>query len=125
MDPAEALRQLKETNPDKDENTLWWKVDRAKYYEETGKSAGSGTYYRLRDAIAEGKSAGIKEAVNQLKAHGTEAKNIKSWLTSEYKKAYLAASGSEKVQIKNSLIMAYKALGISENDANEIINKWK
>ena len=46
-------------------------------------------------------------------------------LLSDWKKAYLSATGNEKIKIKNALIMAYKALGYSETEANETINKWK
>ena len=124
----EARTMLKKENPTMTDDSAWWAVDRVLYKKETGKSAGSGKYYRLMDAIKEGKSAGIKDAVNEMVKHGVDKEDIKKWIPKKdtgFKAAYLAATGNEKVQIKNALIMAYKAIGISEKDANEIINKWK
>ena len=85
---------------------------------------GSGTILAPILAINANKSAEIKNAVNQLMAHGITKDKIKGKL-SDWKKEYMAAKGNKKVAIKNALIIAYKAIGISEKDANEIINKWK
>ena len=63
-------------------------------------------------------------AVKQLQEHGISNDKIKGKL-SDWKKEYLEATGNEKVRIKNALIMAYNAIGISETEANKIINKWK
>ena len=42
------------------EFTLSWTLDRLEYTKQTGKDAGSGMYYRLKDAINANKSAEIK-----------------------------------------------------------------
>lgn len=106
------------------DDATWWKLDRDAYKKETGKDVGTGYYYRLADAINSRKSDAIKAAVKQLKDHGISNDKIKGKL-SDWKKEYLNANGNEKVQLKNALIMAYKALGYSDTEANEIINKWK
>ena len=103
----------------------WWKVDRIEYQRQTkAEKAPSGYYYRLTDAVDANKSSEIKTAVSELLAHGVTKDKIKGKL-SDWKKAYLAAKGNDKVRIKNALIIAYKAIGISEEEANKIINKWK
>jgi hypothetical protein len=125
LSEKEALKLLKEAYPDKDEDTLWWKVDRAAYKRDTGNDAGSGTYYRLHDAIAENKADKINSAVKLMMAHGVKAENIRKQLASSYKKEYLAATGSRKRQLKDALTKAYKATGLTEAEAIETINKWK
>ena len=85
----------------------------------------SGNYYRLYDAIEANKSDQIKKAVEIMTKHGMEQKNIKKQIGTKYKQQYLEATGNEKIRLKNALIMAYKAVGVSETDANKIINGWK
>ena len=56
--------------------------------------------------------------------NGYTAKDVQGVL-SDFKQDYLNATGTEKIQLKNALIMAYKATGMKETDANDRINKWK
>ena len=121
----EAETRLRKYDSSMTANDAWWKLDRIDYKKETGKEAGSGQYYRLYDAIEANKSAEIKSAVKTMTAHGMKDENIKKQLATKYKKQYLQATGNKKVQLKNALIMAYKALGYSDAEANEIINGWK
>ena len=124
LNAEEARKLLKKAQPEKSADDIWWAVDRIQYQLDTNaEKAPSGYYYRLVDAINGNKANEIREAVKQLKAHGVTDKKIKDKL-SDWKKEYLAASGNEKVRIKNALIMAYKAIGIDETEANKIINKW-
>ena len=124
MTAEDARKRLKESDPDADENSIWWKVDRAEYKRETGNDAGSGTYYRLKDAISENKSDSIRAAVKQLMDHGATAKNIQATI-SGYKSEYLEAKGQDKIRLKDALIKAYKATGMTAEDANKRINNWK
>lgn len=129
IDRTQAENQLKTTQKDMDANDIWFTLDRIDYKKETGEDA-SGEYYRLKRAIQNGKSEEIRNAVNMMTKHGKDAKDIQSWIGRKdtgFKTAYLTATGSDKVRIKNALIMAYKALGlgITDAEANEIINKWK
>jgi hypothetical protein len=123
MTAEDARKRLKEANPKADDHTIWWKGDRAEYKRDTGKDAGSGTYYRLKDAIEANKSQEIKDAVATLLKHGVTKEKVKNKL-SDWKSAYMNATGNEKVAIKNALIIAYKAAGYP-NAETEIINKWK
>lgn len=125
----EARTLLKEQQPDKDDDSIWWTVDRIEYQKETGNSAGSGTYYRLKDAINNNSSDEIRSAVENMTTHGMTEKQIKDWIGKKdtgFKTRYLELpNGPEKVALKNALIMAYKAIGLTAEDANKIINKWK
>lgn len=129
MNAEDARKMLQEADPERSADSVWWTVDRIQYQLETGaKEAPDGNYYRLKAAINEGKNDGIKAAVKDLLDHGFDRDKIKKWIPRKdtgFKAAYLEAKGNEKIRIKNALIMAYKAIGISETDANEIINKWK
>ena len=107
------------------DDATWWKLDRDAYKKETGNDVGSTSfYYRLEDAINGGGTEEIRAAVKMLQDHGIDNDRIKKKL-SDWKKEYLAATGKEKIKLKNSLIMAYKAIGLKEAEAEEIINKWK
>lgn len=124
----EARDLLQKADPTKDADSIWWTVDRIQYKLETGAEKVSGNYYRLKDAISGGKIADINAAVDLMKKHGFDNERIKDWIGRKdtgFKTAYLEATGKEKVRIKNALIMAYKAIGINETEANKIINKWK
>ena len=124
----EAEKMLKKYRPEMSRDDIFWTLDLIDYKNETGNTDASGNYYRLKDAINAGKSDGIRKAVQTMLQHGYDQKKIKNWLANKdtgFKTAYLAAKGNEKIRIKNALIMVYKAIGISENEANRIINKWK
>lgn len=127
LDEKEALKILKEQNPDKDENDLWWKVDRAAYTRDTGISlSGTPYYYRMYDAIDANDSTAIKTAVRDMTAHGRTNKQVQDQIRDKYKKQYLELpNGREKVALKNALIMAYKATGMTEAEAEATINGWK
>jgi len=112
----------------KDEKTdddVWWIVDKAEYQKDTGKNAGSGKYYRLWDAMDNNKADEIGTAVEQMTAHGVEAKNIKSQITSHYRDAYKEADSDGKRKIRDAMHKAYKKLGYTVEDADKVINKWK
>lgn len=105
----------------------WWEIDRAEWKKQTGKDPGTGKYYRLKAAMDANSTEQIRSAVSGMVAHGVEKTNIKTWIaaSSGYKEKYLDATGDEKVRLKNAMIMAYKAIGVSESEANKIINGWK
>ena len=112
-----------------DAETAWWTVDRAEYKKAGGKET-SEKYYRLNDVLKNRKSAAeITAAINGMLNHGMTAKQIKEYIGKKesygYQDDYLAATGNDKVRLKQALIMAYKALGVDPDEANNIINKWK
>ena len=125
IDAETARRLLKEQNPDKDEDSIWWAVDRIEYEKETGNDIGSTTYYRLWDAMENNKSSEITSAVTQMMEHGSKPANIKGEITKKYKAAYLAADSKGKVRIRDAVQKAYKAMGLTAEDADKAIEKWK
>jgi len=125
MTGEDARKWLQEQDPDKSEDSIWWTVDRAEYYAETGKNAGSGTYYRLWDAMDANKADAIGTALDGMTAHGVKKDNIVSQLKSHYKEAYLAADSDGKRRIRDAMQKAYRKLGFTAEDADKVINGWK
>ena len=124
IDAEEARKLLKQNEPDKSEDDIWWKVDRAEYAKENGTDTPGGYYYRLTDAVESNRAEEINKAVNDLKKHGVTDKQIKTKLSS-WKQAYLDASGDEKRRIRDALTKAYKAIGLTAEEAGKIIDGWK
>jgi hypothetical protein len=127
MDRAAAEKLYKEQNPNKSADDIWFAFDRKDYEMETGKKTESDKYYRLYDAIDQNKSEAITGAVKTMTSHGMKAKNIKSQITGKYKADYLALKdgSKEKVAMKDALVKAYKAVGLTADEASELISGWK
>ena len=123
----EAARILKQNNPEMTDDDIFWTLDRADFKKETGAEEVSGKNYRFYDAIENGGSAEIKKAAAFLKEHGVDLKKQRGSLTTRYKKEYLELkpASAEQVKMKNQLIMAYKETGMTEQEAEQLINKWK
>ena len=127
MTPEEARKQLKKANPEKDDNTIWWQVDRIEYQLETGAEkapGGNSYYYRLSDAMDNNSVTEIRSAVNDMLAHGVTKKQILD-KTSAWKSAYLQADNAGKVKIRNAIQQVYIAAGSTAAEADKKINKWK
>ena len=127
MTPEEARKQLKKTNPEKDDNAIWWQVDRIEYQLETGAEkapGGNSYYYRLSDAVDNNSVQEIRSAVKELKEHGVTEKKILD-KTSDWKAAYLQADNAGKVKIRNAIQQVYIAAGSTAAEADKKINKWK
>lgn len=92
---------------------------------DSGVKTASGGYKTLWKAIDTNKAADINEAVKYMEKYGYEKKNMASQITSEYKTKYLEAKGSDKVKLKDALIKAYKACGLTDAEATKKINSWK
>ena len=122
---AEARKLWKETDPEKDADSIWWSVDRIEYEKETGNEVkGSAYYYRMTDAINSNSAADIKSAVSDLMSHGISQKKILE-KTSDWKSEYLAADNAGKVKIRNAIQLVYKYAGSTAEEADKKINKWK
>ena len=123
----EAARILKQNNPEMTDDDIFWTLDRADFKKETGAEEVSGKNYRFYDAIENGGSAEIRKAAAFLKEHGVDLKKQRGSLTTRYKKKYLELkpASAEQVKMKNQLIMAYKETGMTEQEAEQLINKWK
>ncbi|MCR5566208.1 MAG: hypothetical protein K6F61_05100 [Clostridiales bacterium] len=120
-----AEQMLKKYRADLGADDIWWTLDRIEYGKATGKDAGSGQYYRLYDAISNNRSDEIKNAVQTMTKHGVKKENIKKQLSSQYREKYLNATGEEKTRLKDALTKAYKAIGLTADEALKIINGWK
>jgi hypothetical protein len=119
-----AESRLKKYAKDMTANDIWFTLDRVDYKKETGKDAGSGYSYRLKDAMDSNKSAEITKAVKELMKHGRTQKQILD-VTGDYKSKYLKANSAEKVKIRNAIQMVYKAAGSTAAEADKKISKWK
>ena len=120
----EARKLMKEAEPEKDADSIWWTVDRIEYKKETGKDAGSGSYYRLKDAMEANKSDEIRRQVKMLTDHGKKKADIKENITKMFKAEYLEAGSSGKIRIRDAIQKAYKALGYTAADVDKIIDGW-
>ena len=121
---AEAEKLYKEINPEIKDNDLWWKLDRMDYQKETGADSVSGYNYRLKDAIQNNKADEIRKVIDDLIKHGRTQKQIKDAL-SDWKSAYLEADARGKTAIRDAIQKAYKAMGLTAEDADKVINGWK
>ena len=126
IDRETAETKYREANPNKSDDDVWWVFDQIEYQKETGSAeTPTGKYYRLWDAMDTNKTDDIKDAIQTMKAHGVEAKNIKTQITKQYKAAYLEADADGKRTIRDAIQKAYKLLGYTAEDADKVINKWK
>jgi len=121
----EARKALRKADPTISEESAWWTVDRIEYQKEKGlENAPSGQYYRLYDAMDANVSSEIKSVISMMTQHGMKAANIKSQINKKYKEAYLAADNRGKVQIRDAMNKAYKALGYTTADVDKTIQGW-
>lgn len=79
----------------------------------------------LFPALEANKAAEIAAAIKDLQKFGAEVKDIKSAITKEMKPKYLAADAAGKVKIRDAIQKAYKAMGLTAEDADKVINGWK
>ena len=122
---AEARKLWKELDPKLTDNDLYWKQDRADYQKETGADSVSGFSYRLHDAIAENKGESIRKAIKNMLDHGVKKESIKSAITEKWKEIYLNADSRTRTAIRDAIQKAYKAIGLTAQDANKVIDNWK
>lgn len=121
----DAERMYRAENPnasDKDVLKTFDKID----WEKSGKDGeGYTNYTPLYEAIGNNRVEEIRAAVKHMTDNGYKAEDIKKQLTTKYKQAYLDAKGSEKTKLMDALTKAYKAIGLSAEEALKIINGWK
>ena len=79
-------------------------------------------YAGVYDAIDKG--GNIQAEVQSMLDSGKQKSGVKSAITRHYKDDYLAASGSEKANMKNTLIKAYTAAGYTREEAISTIEGW-
>ena len=122
----DAMTMYKKENPNVTDKILAEKFDGIDYEKSGGETKYSSysNYDPLYDAIEANSQTEIKQAVKKLVSLGYDQSSIKSNLTKIYKTDYIQADTKTRGQIQNKLIKAYRELGISENEAIKIMQKW-
>lgn len=121
----EARKLLKQAQPEKSDDDIWWTVDRIEYQRATGAESISGKYYRLWEAMDANRAEEIGSALKIMTSHGMTEKNIKSEIGKHYKQAYLDGDSTEKRTIRDAMQKAYRKLGFTAEDANKTISNWE
>lgn len=120
----EAMKLYKAADPKLSDDDIWWKIDQADYYKETGETK-TGYYYRLGPALETNRSEQINAVIKDLLKHGRTKEQVKQQINTELKQKYLEADNSGRVRIRDEMQKAYKAAGYTVDDANKQIEKWK
>lgn len=111
-----ANKKLVQYGAAKDENDAYWKIREWEGGEDYKK------YDRFYASVENGKK--LDDTISYYMSHGVESKTLKSQITSHFKPLYLSASVQERQYMKEYLLDAYEALGVSRNKAAKNIDKW-
>ena len=111
-----ANKKLVQYGAAKDENDAYWKIREWEGGEDYKK------YDRFYASVENGKK--LDDTISYYNSHGVESKTLKSQITSHFKPLYLSASVQERQYMKEYLLDAYEALGVSRNKAAKNIDKW-
>ena len=111
-----ANKKLVQYGAAKDENDAYWKIREWEGGEDYKK------YDRFYASVENGKK--LDDTISYYTSHGVESKALKSQITSHFKPLYLSASVQERQYMKEYLLDAYEALGVSRNKAAKNIDKW-
>ena len=111
-----ANKKLVQYGVAKDENDAYWKIREWEGGEDYKK------YDRFYASVENGKK--LDDTISYYTSHGVESKTLKSQITSHFKPLYLSASVQERQYMKEYLLDAYEALGVSRNKAAKNIDKW-
>ena len=120
----EAKKLYKAADPKLSDDDIWWKIDQADYYKETGETK-TGYYYRLGPALETNRSEQINAVIKDLLKHGRTKEQVKTQINTELKQKYLESDSAGRVRIRDEMQKAYKAAGYTVDDANKQIEKWK
>ncbi len=124
------ITQVLKEYEDLDENDIYYKFKEWDF-KKTHPDESFSRYDAMNNAIKEviNGSDNRKPMIAEIKdlmKHGVEAKSLQSQLTKEYKPLYLELKAKGKAStLKNILISAYMATGLSQEDAAKRIDKWK
>lgn len=111
-----ANKKLVQYGAAKDENDAYWKIREWEGGEDYKK------YDWFYASVENGKK--LDDTISYYTSHGVESKTLKSQITSHFKPLYLSASVQERQYMKEYLLDAYEALGVSRNKAAKNIDKW-
>lgn len=119
-------KQLQKENPGMTDNDAWFEADRTKYEAETGKKPQGSKYYRIYDAIDNGKTGSLKRLWQDIFDHGASKKEstIVSTVWEHYDDQYMTASKTEQARLKNMMIIALQEAGV-KNPQQKIEKKIK
>ena len=111
-----ANKKLVQYGAAKDEDDAYWKIREWEGGEDFKK------YDQFYTSVESGKK--LNDTISYYTSHGVESKTLKSQITSHFKPLYLNASVQERQYMKEYLLDAYEALGVSRNKAAKNIDKW-
>lgn len=126
----DKITQVLKEYEDLDENDIYYKFKEWDF-KKTHPDESFSKYDAMNNAIKEviNGSDNRKPMIAEIKDlmnHGVEAKSLQSQLTKEYKPLYLELKAKGKAStLKNILISAYMATGLSQEDAAKRIDRWK
>lgn len=121
----EATKLLKVANPKAKDANIYFDLEQLDVEMKTGEKQENSNYFKLYAAIEENKSDNIKSAVKEMLDHGYDKTLIKKQIGNKYKSIYLEATGAEKTKLFDALTKAYKAVGLTAEEARKTINSWK
>lgn len=126
----DEITQVLKEYEDLDDNDIYYKFkewDFKKAYPDESFSRYDAMNNAIKEVVngSDNRKPMIAE-IEDLMKHGVEAKTLQSQLTKEYKPLYLELKAQGKAStLKNVLISAYMATGLSKDDAAKRIDKWK
>ena len=107
------------------ENELYWKMDEWSWKRQNP----DGKYEKYRNwysAIESGE--GVRQTIKEFESHGVSQTTLKDQLSTHYKQAYLDAyfanDSAEASRIRQLLVRAYVALGMTSGDAYKKLRDW-
>ena len=118
----EAQTMLTDNFDREDEYEVYWLLDKWDYAKEHGSSDGYTKMGALLDTIENGGDY-VTEWQRYLD-HGSEMSDIRSAITSKYKKQYLAADKTDREDIQDKLLQVYMDTGMSESDVLKKFSEW-
>ena len=119
---AEEAEEMLTTYFDRDDEfEIYWLMEEWDYAKENdGSSDGYTKYGSLYDAIETGE---YETEIARLLEHGADASTIRSQITREYRKQYMADETARE-DIREKLLPVYEATGMYVDDIEDKFNDW-
>ena len=119
---AEETEEMLSTYFDRDDEfEIYWLMEEWDYAKANdGSSDGYTKYGSLYDAIETGD---FETEIARFLEHGADASTIRSQITSEYRKQYLADETARE-DIREKLLPVYEATGMYASDIEDKFNDW-
>jgi hypothetical protein len=122
----EAEEMYRKEHPEADNKKVMETFDRIDYKKagKLEKDEHYSSYNLLYDAIEANSQADIRKTVKLMISYGYKKENIKKQLTTKYKQDYIDADQNGRRQLQNRLTKAYTEIGLTSQEAFEIMQKW-